>query len=235
MYIFVSFICLESFAPFIPLLGGRTFGSWFRRSSTRKGFGGSWDFACWCDKTQASGEHTRSGCGSKQQPAAGERGREREIGRSRSSLLSRCRTLRPLSVTVSLLWPRASGWRHSAAPSIHQSLPVSSYTHTHTSMFFSVSFAVSHFICLRQWGLLRHALFTTNIPASTLILVLAQRLWDVLFSNSSSVAILHLSEGQIPLALAKSGEKNLRRTAGTTASWMIDAWMLTHHTGERNQ
>lgn len=95
-------------------------------------------------------------------PPQGREG-EREIGKSLSSLLSRCRTLRPLSVTVSLRWPRASGWRHSAAPSIHQSLPVSSYTHTHTSMFFSVSFAVSHFICLRQWGLLHHVLFTTAL------------------------------------------------------------------------
>ncbi len=63
------------------------------------------------------------------------RGEEEEAlersGKSLSSLLSRCHTLWPLSVNISLCWPWASGGWHSASPSIHPSLPISAYIHIH--------------------------------------------------------------------------------------------------------
>lgn len=85
-------------------------------------------------------EVTRSGCGSnmsllrgwqKEEGVRGEGEATERLGRSLSSLLSQCHTLWPLSVTISLYWPGASGGWHSASPSIRPSLPLwSSYTST---------------------------------------------------------------------------------------------------------
>lgn len=61
------------------------------------------------------------------------------FGKSLSSLSSRCRTLRPLGVTVSLYWPWASGGRNAATPAIHPSSSHSSYTRIQTL------FSYSHF------------------------------------------------------------------------------------------
>lgn len=66
--------------------------------------------------------------------------------KSLSSLLSQCHTLRPLSVTISLCCPWASGGWHSASPSIHPSIHLSllQLIPTYTSTF-SLSFTQSFF------------------------------------------------------------------------------------------
>lgn len=59
----------------------------------------------------------------------------RKSGLSLSSLLSQCHTLWPLSVTISLRWPWASGGWHSASSSIRPSFPISAFHHMHKQVF----------------------------------------------------------------------------------------------------
>lgn len=62
-----------------------------------------------------------------------------ESWKSRSSLLSQCHTLWPLSVTIRLCWPWASGGWHSPSLSIHLSihlsLPVLASSHKQERIF----------------------------------------------------------------------------------------------------
>lgn len=62
------------------------------------------------------------------------------------------------------------------------------------------------------------------------------RLWDVLFFSSPSRPQVKDTFPQLQCGTAgKKKKKKLWHQAGTKASWMIDARMLTHHTGEGNQ
>lgn len=111
----------------------------------KREFAGTKVNAWWCDLTQAREGHVvrvwikapvYCRVWQEEERGRGEvEARERErSGKSLSSLLSLCHTLWPLSVTISLCWPWASGgWRSASPSSIHLSL--FQLTPTYTSTF----------------------------------------------------------------------------------------------------
>lgn len=96
----------------------------------------------------------------------------KRLGKSLSSLSSRCRTLWPLGVTVSLHWPWASGGWHTATPAIHLSPSHSYYTHIQTL------YLLSSFLSVSAEGITvmssSSPLPVPVIPTSPVMLVMAQ-------------------------------------------------------------
>lgn len=143
------------------------------------------------------------------------------LGKSLPSLSSRCGTLRPLGVTLSLYWPWASGGWHAATPAIHPSSSHSSYTHIQTL------FLLMSFFFLSAEGitvmLSSSKLSITAVPTSPVILV-SQRLWGVLFSILVHL-VQPLLEGHIPLASVKTSFKTLIcvRKQSLMNDWCVNA------------
>lgn len=101
----------------------------------------------------------------------------------------------------------------SSHPSIHPSLPVSSYTHIHKHVFFSLSRSQSPTLFVSAKGIFCHALFITALhhchSCQSSHTGSGPRLWDVLFLRSSPAHILPLGQGHVPVASVKSSEKTL--------------------------
>lgn len=190
------------------------------------------DFACPLGLTQARSRTHSQGVDQSTWPLQGGNRRRRDgqkkekprkSGLSLSSLLSQCHTLWPLSVTISLRWPWASGGWHSASSSIRPSFPISAFHHMHKQVF---SLIHSRLLYLSMpKGFLsssphRCSLSPPSLPVQSYSTGPGSRLRDALFfAPSQSPPSLWVKDA---CAAAKKSRDKKTLTSGSNHSLMND-------------